>query len=205
MSVSVKICGIRSIDSALAAIDFGADFIGLNFVPTSKRKVSIKTAQTIVAAIKGQTKIVGIFQASHPGGVNEVTRAVGLDFIQLHGDEDSDYCRQIESNVIKAISLKADDDPEKVIKKMQTFDVPFFLLDREVQGKGMLVNPEIAKQLAQKFEIFLAGGLTPRNIAKIVKEVKPFAVDVAGGIETDGKEDFEKIRQFIMNAKKVKL
>lgn len=196
MNVSVKICGIRSIESALAAIDAGADFIGLNFVPSSKRKVSAGQAKEIIAAIKGQIKIVGVFQNADADSVNQVAETLGLDFVQLHGDEDPAYCARIKTDVIKRVSIKQD---------LKAFDVPFFLLDREVQGKGKLVDTNAARRIAQEFEIFLAGGLNPKNVAKIVQEVRPFAVDVAGGIETDGKEDFEKMRTFVLHAKSIEL
>lgn len=201
MNVSVKICGIRSVDSALSVIDAGADFIGLNFVPSSKRKVTEEVAREITAAIKGQIKIVGVFQNGEVKYVNETADSLGLDFVQLHGSENASYCEQIHTNVIKAVSLKHNANADVVIKQMQKIDVPFFLLDREIQGKGDSVNLEIAQQIAREFEIFLAGGLNLHNVAHIVSEVRPFAVDVAGGIETDGKEDFEKIKLFIRNAK----
>lgn len=201
MNVNVKICGIRSIDSALAAIEAGADFIGLNFVPTSKRKIDDKTASEIIGAVKGQVKIVGVFQNELASVVNDKAKRLQLDFVQLHGEEDAAYCKQIEANVIKAIAIKSTNNVDEVIESMKKLDVPFYLLDREKQGEGESVNLQNAHKIAQVFEVFLAGGLTPENVAERVKEVKPFAVDVAGGIETDGKEDFEKIRQFVLNVK----
>lgn len=203
MSVSVKICGIRSVASATAAVAAGADFIGLNFVPTSKRKVSEEKAAEIITAVKGQAKIVGVFQNGELKYVNETADSLGLDFVQLHGAENKSYCEQIHTNVIKAVAIKANAAMESTVKEMRELNVSFFLLDREVQGDGELVNSAIAKQIATEFEVFLAGGLTPENVAEIVAQVRPFAVDVAGGIETDGKEDVEKIQQFVLNAKGV--
>lgn len=205
MKVSVKICGIRSVESAVAAVDAGADFIGLNFVPTSKRKVREETAQSIIEAVKNQVKVIGVFQNAELNYVNETAEQLGLDFVQLHGNENQSYCEQIKTDIIKAVSLKSGETAEDVIQEMKAIDVPFFLLDRERQGRGDLVNTEVAGKLAKEFKLFLAGGMTPENVAWFVSEVKPFAVDVAGGIETDGKEDFGKIRKFIMNAKGVKL
>jgi phosphoribosylanthranilate isomerase len=201
MNTKVKICGIRSVESALAAIAAGADFIGLNFVPTSKRKITEQTAREIIAAVRGQVKVVGVFQDTESSFINQQTSILGLDFVQLHGHEDPAYCAQVQAPVIKAVSLQQDGDASAVMKTMQSFDVPFFLLDRQEQGEGSLVRGETAHQIAGEFEIFLAGGLTPENITEIVREVRPFAVDVAGGIETDGKEDVEKMRRFINNAK----
>lgn len=203
MTVAVKICGIRSVESALAAIDAGADFIGLNFVPTSKRKINEGTAREIVEAVEGQAMTVGVFQNADSAYVNTLARSLDLDFVQLHGSEDAAYCNQMQTKVIKALSLKPNDDVSALVREMKELDVSLFLLDRAVQGSGSVIPVQVAEHLAREFEVFLAGGLLPDTVAGVVKKVRPFAVDVAGGIETDGEEDIVKIKQFIMNAKGV--
>ncbi len=203
MTVAVKICGIRSVESALAAIDAGADFIGLNFVPTSKRKINEGTAREIVEAVEGQAMTVGVFQNADSVYVNTLARSLDLDYVQLHGTEDAAYCSQMQTKVIKALSLKQNVDVHALLREMKELDVSLFLLDRAVQGSGSAIPVQVAERLAQEFEVFLAGGLLPDTVAGVVKKIRPYAVDVAGGIETDGEEDIIKIKQFIMNAKGV--
>ncbi|MEK7571205.1 MAG: phosphoribosylanthranilate isomerase [Patescibacteria group bacterium] len=196
-TVKVKICGIRSEKSALAAINAGADFIGFNFMPSSKRYIEPQKAQEIIGMILGDIKLVGIFQNANPEYVNEMAEIAKLDYVQLHGEEDIAYMQKIKNNIIKKIDI--DDEIE------ENDLVSFYLLDRSIQGKGKVIDLEKAKKIGEKHEIFFAGGLTPENVTEIVSTVKPFAVDVAGGIETNGVEDVEKIEEFIANAKGVLL
>jgi phosphoribosylanthranilate isomerase len=205
MSVQVKICGIRSVASALTAVTSGADYIGINFVPTSKRRVSLETAKEIAAAVKGKVQIVGVFQNADPDYINEIVRQVGLDYVQLHGEEKPEHIKLIKAKVIKAILMKKDMNETHAFNEMNQYDAAYFLLDREVQGEGEPVGLETAHHVAQTHKIFLAGGLNPNTAGEAVQTVKPFAVDAAGGIETDGNEDHEKIKQFILNAKGVEL
>ena len=202
MSIKVKICGIRTLDAAEAAIDARADFLGFNFVPTSKRYIDPTLATKIISSmnksfpweIRGRVKTVGVFQDAESAYVNSVASKLGLDFVQLHGNENNEYIRQIRVLVIKVIQIN--DRPEGI-------DTAYFLLDRPKRGKGKMVNLEKAAELAANFPLFIAGGLTPDNVAYVVRKVRPFAVDVAGGIEIDGKESLNKIRTFIKNAKEV--
>lgn len=172
--VKVKICGIRSLEAAKTAIDAGAHFLGFNFVPSSKRYIKPEDALRIINPIRGKVKIVGVFQNANLDDINHLALKLGLDFVQLHGSS-------AEINTI--------------------LSVDFFLLDRTKQGTGKMVNFKKAQKIAKKKPIFLAGGLTPANVIEAVKKVQPFAVDVAGGIETNGKQDLEKIKAFIKNAK----
>jgi phosphoribosylanthranilate isomerase len=196
MKVQVKICGIRSLRSALAAVTGGADFIGFNFVPASKRYIDPEMCQTIIGQIKGKIKIVGVFQNAPVDQVNTIAAMLDLDFVQLHGEESDAYMKKMNRPVIKSTNI---------------YNVPanetarYILLDRIKQGQGSLVDFSRAEEFAKQYKIFLAGGLTPDTVALAIKKVKPFAVDVAGGIETDGKEDEQKINRFIANAKGVVL
>ncbi len=195
MNIKVKICGIRTLAAAVRAIDAGADFLGFNFVPTSKRYIDPQKAYEIIQEIKAGVDIVGVFQNEMAGKVNEIAATLGLDYVQLHGSEDNEYIARIDFPVIKSITQS--DDP-KLIKAQ------YFLLDR-VNREGDIVDLEKASELARKFPVFFAGGLTPENVSEIIQKVKPYAVDVAGGIETDGVQDLEKIRLFIKNARGVNL
>lgn len=201
-NVKVKICGIRSVDAALAAAEKGANFIGLNFVPTSKRLISIENAQKIAHEMKGNIKIVGIFMNQPIDEINRIAEDVGLDYVQLHGDENVEFITLIQSKVIKTFALEHNFDIEFVLQQMNTYNVDYFLVDRNIQGKGAMLDVEKIEKLSRKFPIFVAGGLNSENVANIVKNVSPFGVDVAGGIETDCKEDINKIQEFIDAVKK---
>ncbi len=192
MKVKIKICGIRTLVAAIAAVEAGADFLGFNFVPNSKRKITLFGAKEIVKRVKGKVSFVGVFQNADSKEVNRIAEEVGLDFVQLHGQEDNLYIAKIKKPVIKSFTLL--DNPESI-------QATYLMLDRVVQGQGDMVNIEKAKAYAKIFPLFLAGGLTPENVKEIVKRVQPCGVDVAGGIEVDGIQDLEKIRLFIERAK----
>lgn len=178
MIVKVKICGIRNLESAQAAIEAGADFLGFNFVVESKRFIEPAAAKKIISEVKGKGKgkIVGVFKNADINYINRLIDLLDFDFIQLQ-----------EKKIIKSIRNQ----------------VIFLLIDRKKQGQGKMVNLYKAQLLAQKFPVFLAGGLTPDNVSEIVNKVKPYAVDVASGIETGGFQDINKIKTFTQNAKGV--
>lgn len=211
MNTFVKICGIRTVEAAITAVNAGADFLGVNFVPMSKRRIAVEQAETIINQLPKQVKTVGVFMNQPPEFVNYCVDLLGLNYVQLHGDETPEYCREIkglsgirgELGVIRVIGLGEDFDVEETIRQMREFDVNYFLLDRERQGQGKRIDLEKARVIAREFPIFLAGGLTPENVANAIETVHPYAVDVAGGIETGGKEDLEKIIRFIKTAKKI--
>lgn len=196
MQVLVKICGIRSLEASKAVAKAGADFLGLNFVPSSKRYINPKDALGIIKLIRGKIKIVGVFQDADIDYVNGIAANLGLDFVQLHGQEDNDYINKVGVPVIKSVTLK--DQLSKIRTK-------YFILDRTNRGRGSMVDLKKAAKLAIKFPIFYAGGLNPENVADVINKIQPFAVDVAGGIETNGYQDTEKIKLFVGNAKGVQL
>jgi phosphoribosylanthranilate isomerase len=201
MNVKVKICGMRNLESAIAAIDAGADFLGFIFVPHSRRYIDPKDAKKIIEKIKGRVKIVGVFQDGEVEELNKTSDLLNLDFVQLHGEEDEDFMRQISRKIIKKFIIPTDLPVGDSLPLARNDN--YFLLDRVMQGKGTMVDLETARKFSQQFPIFFAGGLTPENVAEVVRKVKPFAVDVAGGIETSGIADTNKIRQFILKAKGV--
>lgn len=191
MSVKIKICGIRTLDAALTAVDAGADFLGFNFVTSSKRYIKPEDALKIINQVKGKVRIVGIFQDVDLNYVNRLILKLELDFVQLHGSEDNKYINQLDLPVIKSITIN--DQSQKIHAK-------YFLLDRP-DRKGEMVNLETAALLAAKYPIFFAGGLNPENVVDVIDKVHPFAVDVAGGVETEGSQDLTKIKLFIKNAR----
>ena len=203
MQLKVKICGIRTAADALAAHDAGSDFIGLNFVNTSRRRVTPEDAAKIVASLpkKRETKIAGVFQDQPLSYIKEVAQIVSLDYVQLHGAESPDFCAQVGLPVIKAFGLQPDFDISEALRTLGEYKVEVYLIDRAAQGRGLPLNPESVKSLAAHFPIMLAGGLNLENVNEIITAARPFAVDVASGVETDDKVDAEKLVSFLKMAK----
>lgn len=203
-NVKVKICGIRTVDMAQAAVAAGADFLGFNFVPSSPRFLSVSAARDIIEHLGMNIKIVGVFQDETMEHIQQAINELKLDFVQLHGNEPPAFAELTQdAGVIKSLRLSGSDMVEAVKETMSTYDVDYFLLDRSAQGEGPMVDFMIARSLAQDLPLFLAGGLTPENVSEAVRIVRPYAVDVASGIETDGEPDPDRIRKFVARAKQM--
>ncbi len=202
MNVKVKICGIRSLEIAHGAIDAGADFLGFNFVPSSKRYIQPKDAQGIIDHIKEKVKVVGVFQDHPIEEVQEIAAQLSLDYVQLHGNETPEYCSEIKKPVIKTIRVMPQRTSSELEKQMIAYQATYYLLDRPKQGEGAMIDTDIVSQLTSNFPIFLAGGLTPENIGSVLQKVHPFGVDISGGVETNGEKDRGKIQEFIKIVKK---
>ncbi len=199
MNIKVKICGVRTINTAQIAINHGADYIGFNFVAPSRRYIDPKSAKTIISNISNKIQIVGVFQDQTLSYVNGLVDYLSLDFVQLHGKEDINYIKKVKARVIKTVHVDS-----KTYQELSKH-ISFFLLDRKYQGRGKSVSFEKAKNLSQSLPFFIAGGLTPLNVDRVIRVIKPYGVDVAGGIETDDKQDERKIVNFIKNVKAIKL
>lgn len=195
--VKVKICGIRNLKEAYDAINSGADIIGFNFVKTSKRYINPAEANKIIKKIRGMVLTAVIFQNQDIEKIKKITDKLLPDFVQLHGEENKEYIKSLNNiNIIKSI---------KENEQKLDFGSSFLLLDRDIQGTGKMFDLGKAKKLAEEYQIFFAGGLTPGNVAEIVRIVKPFGVDTAGGVETKGIKDKKKIKEFILNTRGVML
>ncbi len=210
----IKICGISDKTHALAAVEAGADFIGLVFAP-SQRQVSPAQACKISSAVKKSsdaTKVVGVFVNAPSSQVNELADFCALDWIQLSGDESWEYCREVVRPVIKAIRINQQ-SPEKLYaelsagSKLLPLQGFITLLDSRVEGKyggtGESFNWNLAREVTKKFPIIIAGGLDPKNVARLIERVSPWGVDVSSGVETGGVKDIAKIKAFIEAVRKV--
>jgi phosphoribosylanthranilate isomerase len=203
MSVKVKICGVTNVADALAAAEAGADMIGLMFYEQSPRHITLTTAVEISHALSPFVLRVGVFVNPQEA---LVTRAIGecnLSLLQFHGDETSEFCTQFGLMSMKALRVR---DAES-LKELANYQTDAFLLDAHSKsglgGTGEKFNWDLAVA-AHKFgkPIFLAGGLTPENVAEAVKKVQPFGVDVSSGVESaPGKKDHAKVKTFIEAAK----
>ena len=202
MKVKVKICATRSLRVAHLASDVGAEFLGMVFTPNTKtHTVDMEVAKSIGKKMKGKINLVGVFQNMPLEQVKKIIQECDLDYAQFHGDESLAYIKEIKIKVIKAFRFPGEFDFSEARKQMQQFAVDFYLVDRIKQSEGHILNLETVGRLAKEFPLIFAGGLTPENVAEIIKKVNPRVVDVASGVETNGVQDMEKIKEFIQKAK----
>lgn len=200
MPVKVKICGVRRVDDARAAADAGADWLGLNFHAPSPRCVDLETAAAIAAAV--DVPLVGVFVDRPRAEVEAVAARLGLAALQFHGDESPAYCTGWDRPVLKALRARPGDDLPAVAASYHT---DYLLLDAWVAGvpggTGVAIDPAAARGLPAA-RLFVAGGLVPERVADVVRALRPFAVDVASGVEQEpGIKDHGKIEAFIRRAK----
>jgi len=197
--VRVKICGITRVEDALAAVAHGADAIGLVFYAPSPRAVSIEQAIQIVNQIPAFVSVVGLFVSAEEGFVRNVISNVALDLLQFHGDEAPEECTRYGLPFIKAIRVKSDTNLVQCAKDYSASRA--LLLDTYTEGVAGgtghvfdwgLIPPDLNKP------VVLAGGLTSENVASAIQQVKPYAVDVSGGVEASkGIKDAAKIAAFM--------
>lgn len=201
--VRSKICGITRIEDALSAAEAGADAIGLVFYAKSPRAVSVQQARTIIAALPPFVTTVGLFVDASRQELEEILAAVPLDLLQFHGDESPAFCEALQRPYIKALRVKPGDDlAAQVAAYGQASGV---LLDTYVAGipggTGEAFDWSLVPQGLNK-PIILAGGLVAENVAAAIRQVRPYAVDVSGGVEAGkGIKDAEKIRAFMRAVK----
>ena len=207
MSVKVKICGITSVADATVVAAAGADMIGLMFYEQSPRHITLPQAVEISRALSPFILRVGVFVNPAADVVLRAINECGLNLLQFHGDESSEFCTQFGVMSVKALRVR---DAES-LSALEKYDTDAFLLDAfsksGLGGTGEKFNWDLAVA-AQKFNkpIFLAGGLTPENVAAAVSQVRPFAVDVSSGVESaPGVKDPKKVRDFITAARAASL
>lgn len=210
----VKICGVTTLDDALMCAEAGAAMIGLNFYSRSRRYIAPATAATLCDALRDRLGaacpvLVGVFVNEAVGTVSAITRLVGLDAAQLHGDESAEMLAELRGIAFKAIrpmnQAQADDDARYYAATIPADErLPSLLVDAyqpgEYGGTGHTTAVEIALALAEMTpRLMLAGGLTPDNVGAWVQTVRPWGVDVASGVESGvaGVKDAVKVRAFI--------
>lgn len=201
--VRSKICGITRIEDALIAAAAGADAIGLVFYPKSPRAVSIQQARAIIAALPPFVTTVGLFVDASRCELGEILDAVPLDLLQFHGDESAADCEGFHRPYIKALRVKPGDDLTAQIESYAS--ASGILLDTFVAGvpggTGEAFDWSLVPQ-GLNTPIILAGGLTPENVRAAIEQVRPYAVDVSGGVEASkGLKDAEKVRAFLRAVK----
>ncbi len=209
--MKVKICGITNIEDAQAAIDAGADLLGFNFYPKSPRYLTPEKAGEIVAHLRrsGDQKslLVGVFVNSSLDEVRSILETAQIDLAQLHGDEPVPVIEQLNGRGFKALRPTSE---EEALTQAEWFapyrsNAPVLLVDAyrkdQYGGTGHTADWTIATKLARRYPILLAGGLTPDNVAEAIRQVKPWGVDAASGVEVSpGKKDVAKMKLFVERA-----
>lgn len=201
--MKIKICGITNLEDAIAAVDYGADALGFVFYPKSPRYVTPEKAGEIVAQLPPFITTVGVFVNEDPVKIKEIMTLARLQILQLHGDESPAECTTW-SRVVKAFRVKDFVD----LKPLERYKgISAYLIDTYAPsaygGTGQIFNWDIALEAKKFGRIILSGGLTPENIEKAVRWVKPYAVDVSSGVEAEkGKKDLKKVKEFIERARK---
>ncbi|MCO7594101.1 MULTISPECIES: phosphoribosylanthranilate isomerase [Pseudomonas] len=202
-NVRSKICGITRVEDALAAAEAGADAIGLVFYAKSPRAVDVRQARAIIAALPPFVTTVGLFVNATRCELNEILEAVSLDLLQFHGDETPADCEGYQRPWIKALRVRPGGDLEAACR--QYAGARGILLDTYVPGvpggTGEAFDWSLVPASLSK-PIILAGGLSPDNVGQAIAQVRPFAVDVSGGVEqAKGIKDAAKIEAFLRAVK----
>jgi phosphoribosylanthranilate isomerase len=198
----VKICGITQREDAVKAASLGADAVGFIFYKKSVRKIAPAKAKKIIEALPPFVAPVGVFVNEKTGAIRDIIKHTGIQVVQLHGDEDYHFCHRVKSygvKVIKAFRIKDHVDLEAV----KTFKVDAYLFDTfkegEYGGTGEVFNWKLLNKIkSMNIPFILSGGLNNQNVIEPVNDLKPFAVDVSSGIETEpGKKDHRLMKEFI--------
>ncbi|MCG3203749.1 MAG: N-(5'-phosphoribosyl)anthranilate isomerase [Elusimicrobia bacterium] len=213
--MKVKICGLTNKEDAVWAINYGADFIGLNLCKESKRHVSVSSASNWVAQLPSFATLVGVFVNATDEEILTAVQKLNLKGIQLHGDETPAFISALKISlagagrkviIIKAFRIKDEESLTQISSYIDCVD--YFLLDsyhpEQAGGTGERFNWDLALKAKEAGKpVILAGGLNPENVTDAIKKVQPMAVDVASGVEkSPKKKDLEKMKEFIRHAKK---
>lgn len=213
MTTRVKICGIKSADIMRAALDAGADYVGLVFFPRSPRFVAPVDAARLADLARGRARIVALVVDPTDALIDEIVRVVRPDMLQLHGHETPDRCREIKKRwpvaVMKAIGVGAPTDVARASDYAGSIDLVLFDAKPPKDailpgGNGVPFDWTMLAGVSGRFDYLLSGGLTPENVAEAVRLTGARAVDVSSGVETaPGVKDAILIKRFITAAKSV--
>jgi phosphoribosylanthranilate isomerase len=197
----VKVCGITNLEDAIASVEAGADALGFNFYRRSPRYIEPEDARRIIRQLPAAVMSVGVFvNYGEPDEVARVADAAGLQAVQLHGDETPQYCRALRGRfLIKALRAGEDFGPQSV----KDYETDAILLDAYTKeargGTGQIVDWKMARRVRKLVpRLFLAGGLSPENVAEAIATVEPYAVDACSSLESaPGRKDKVRVREFV--------
>lgn len=217
MDFRIKICGITNVEDGLAAVDAGADAIGLNFYERSPRHIDVSEAERIVATLESRVACVGVFVNATAERIRETCRQTAIRVVQLHGDEPPELLRSLqpELSVIRvrrldARGMQAVRDDLLACREASGADPSAILLDAAVAGEfggtGQVADWNVAASYPKWIDdvpLILAGGLTAGNVADAIRIVRPQAVDAASGVESQpGRKDQALMREFVAEARR---
>ncbi|MBN2387775.1 MAG: GNAT family N-acetyltransferase [Anaerolineales bacterium] len=210
--MKIKICGITSREDALEAIDAGAEWLGFNFYPGSRRALTLEACAAIQSAIAERPASivsVGVFVNASAAAIAAVLDRCGLDLAQLSGDEPPETLAALGERAFKALRISQADTASAQVEALPVrSSPPTCLMDAYLPGAfggtGQTADWSLARRLARQAPILLAGGLTPDNVAAAVQQVRPWGVDVASGVESSpGVKDAARVRAFIQAVRAV--
>ena len=213
-----KICGLREAEHAVAAAEAGASFLGFVFVPGVRRQLTVEKAKAVIEEYRRRRggdgpRLVGLFADQSDEEVNRIIGECGLDLAQLCGDEPAEYWSGIDAPVFKQIKVRdGGSRHQTVARTLQRVDevvsagaVP--LLDAyeagALGGTGRSFDWSVAREVAGRYDVVLAGGLSPENVSDAIATARPWGVDVSSGVESDGVKDLRKIAGFAEAVKRV--
>jgi len=191
----IKICGLRRMEDVECANRYLPNYVGFMFVPTSRRRITLKEAVEFRSQLLTYVQAVGVFQDQDLEEICKVADSGAIEVVQLHGSEDADFIRAVQKRtglpVIKAFRV----DSKESLLAAQDSPADFVLLDNGAGGTGEAFDWSLLEAFPHPY--FLAGGLSPQNISEVIRKLAPYGVDVSSGVETDGFKDIQKIRGFI--------
>ena len=203
MDVELKVCGITELEDARYLAGAGADYLGFIQHDKSPRYAPPSLASDIIEWVHGPSP-VGVFVNDGAGTVNETVEAAGFEYAQLHGQEPPHVVERVDCPVIKAIHVRHDASPSQLRSLFERYEeeVEYFLLDTHDSsvwgGTGESFNWRLARELAQDYPIFLAGGIDADNVGRALRTMRPFALDLSSSLEiAPGQKSFEKIDAFM--------
>lgn len=202
----IKICGITTLTDALAAVDAGADMLGFNFYPKSPRYLDIGVCRDMTSVLRrrcAHVTLVGVFVNASAAEIHATLETCGLALAQLHGDETPETFAALDGKAFKAFRGIPDD-----ITGYTRDAAPALLVDAAVKGvyggSGVVADWSAAEKLSKRFPLLLAGGLTPENVSAAVRQVHPWGVDVASGVESSPRaKSPEKMKRFVEEVHRV--
>lgn len=202
---TIKICGIKTVDDALAALDAGADLIGFNFYSKSPRYIDVGQCRDIMAVMRkyGHIAYVGVFVNASADEIRATMETCALTLAQLHGDEPSEMVQALDGKAFQAFR-----GAPLSLNGFAKEAAPALLVDASVKGAyggtGVTTDWKNAAALAKQVPLLLAGGLTPENVAEAVRQVHPWGVDVASGVEfAPGKKDPARMKAFVQAVRRL--
>jgi phosphoribosylanthranilate isomerase len=203
--VKVKICGVRTLEEAQAAMACGAQALGFNFWQKSARFIEPQEAREIIQRLPPFISCVGVFVNESAQRIDQIVEQTKINAVQLHGDEEPEFCAQISAvKIIKAFRVGEDFN----LDMLKKFPVHAFLLDSKVTGEyggtGQRFDWRFAVEAKQTAPIILAGGINIENVAEAIQYVRPYAIDVCSGVEAEpGRKDLVTLREFMSEVGRV--